>query len=290
MRAWRVVVAAACAAQLALVGVESLDVLGGAEVNIRQQTVCWQHGAGTIAGQRPPLLTTDKVSKVSVMPGFVFRDRGFIRYASADTGRPSWIDRFQYQVPRNGSGLSREDCHSKGYIKTVLQAIGTEQAWDGRGEIPVRMKGGSQCRPATGILQHKIDSNVITPALLFEDAASRNNLYSYPGSTVRFHFIQLTLHCRQLAAEYNILRNRGASSDGSENGNHHSGSGGSPGSTIYGALMIFCGSLVMATAFKGIDAPSNPAWVWLGAGGGFLFAAFMIIQGTVLLLTGEWFP
>ena len=52
--------------------------------------------------------------------------------------------------------------------------------------------------------------------------------------------------------------------------------------------MILGGSFVMAAAFKSIDAASNPAWIWIATWIGFLLAAFLIAQGTVLLLTGQW--
>jgi hypothetical protein len=52
--------------------------------------------------------------------------------------------------------------------------------------------------------------------------------------------------------------------------------------------MVLCGSLVMAIAFKGADTPSNPAWIWISVGSGFLIAAFLVAQGTVLLMTGRW--
>ena len=108
---------------------------------------------------------------------------------------------------------------------------------------------------------------------------------TYPSNS---HLIQLAAHNGELPLENEVLRNRGSSSDGGEDGYPSGGSGGLFPSTIGGTLMIFVGSTLMAVRFKLADAPRNPVWLWVIAWTTGLVAFVVICQGTILILTGQW--
>ena len=53
-------------------------------------------------------------------------------------------------------------------------------------------------------------------------------------------------------------------------------------------LLGLLGAALLKVAFNIVDAPRNPAWVWIIAGLLGMLAAFLIIQAMVLMLGGEW--
>jgi hypothetical protein len=58
--------------------------------------------------------------------------------------------------------------------------------------------------------------------------------------------------------------------------------------TIGGALFLLFGAALLKVAFELTDAPKNPTWLLVGAWGIGAVASFMIYQGTILVLTGNW--
>jgi hypothetical protein len=55
-----------------------------------------------------------------------------------------------------------------------------------------------------------------------------------------------------------------------------------------GALMLVLGVMILLATFKGGTLPLTPVWLWTSTAGGFAVAAFLIIQGCVLLLSSRW--
>jgi hypothetical protein len=52
--------------------------------------------------------------------------------------------------------------------------------------------------------------------------------------------------------------------------------------------MLILGVMILLATFKGGTLPLTPVWLWTSTAGGFAVAAFLIIQGAVLLVTSRW--
>jgi hypothetical protein len=55
--------------------------------------------------------------------------------------------------------------------------------------------------------------------------------------------------------------------------------------TADGIIMLVLGLMFLVTTFRGDTRPMPPVWLWIGTATGFAIAAFLIIQGGMLLLT-----
>jgi len=55
-----------------------------------------------------------------------------------------------------------------------------------------------------------------------------------------------------------------------------------------GTLMLILGVMFLVTTFRGDIRPLSPGWLWISTAAGFAIAAFLIIQGAVLVLTSPW--
>jgi hypothetical protein len=55
-----------------------------------------------------------------------------------------------------------------------------------------------------------------------------------------------------------------------------------------GVLLLVLGVMLLRATFKGGTLPMTSVWLWTSTGGGFAIAAFLIIQGVVLLLGSRW--
>jgi hypothetical protein len=53
---------------------------------------------------------------------------------------------------------------------------------------------------------------------------------------------------------------------------------------VDGLIMLVLGFMFLMTTFKGDTRPMAPVWLWIGTAAGFSIAAFLIIEGGVLLL------
>lgn len=75
-----------------------------------------------------------------------------------------------------------------------------------------------------------------------------------------------------------------------KNGNGNRGAGRSTGKTILGCLFFIFGSALMKLAYYFIDTPTPKRDdMWLATVSGFI-AALLIVQGTILALSGNWMP
>ena len=52
-----------------------------------------------------------------------------------------------------------------------------------------------------------------------------------------------------------------------------------------GLIMLLLGLMLLVTTFNGGDRPMSPVWVWISTAAGFAVAVFLIIQGSIFLLT-----
>ncbi len=57
---------------------------------------------------------------------------------------------------------------------------------------------------------------------------------------------------------------------------------------IIGSIMLLVGLGLTKAALSIIDAPQNPSWIWAVAFAVGVGAFVFIGEGTVLLLTGQW--
>ena len=51
--------------------------------------------------------------------------------------------------------------------------------------------------------------------------------------------------------------------------------------------MLILGVMFLVATFKGDTMPMKAVWVWIIAATGFAISALLIIEGSVLLLTGQ---
>jgi hypothetical protein len=96
------------------------------------------------------------------------------------------------------------------------------------------------------------------------------------------------LHLTQLLPKNDKLRDANSNSDKSKNGNPYCRGGGLSCRPILGIFLLALGAAMLATTFYIFDSPREPRWLWrigwvMGISG-----PLLIIQGTVLFLTGEW--
>lgn len=200
----------------------------------------------------------------------------------------------------------------KDVLKVLLNYMDGKVIFRGRHKwCQVSLESCSYSWTMAGILQFKV--KIESYAVWRPGNVANENVSAYPGTSFGFHFVKLPLHCcslflhdgklfggvfvpslasscyfRQLPIKNEVSGYRDAHSDQRQQCDYPGCPGRTPRSTIYGALMLLVGAAILAVAFNGINAPSKPAWIWIGAGGVFLLAAFFVIQGTVLLLAGRW--
>lgn len=105
--------------------------------------------------------------------------------------------------------------------------------------------------------------------------------WSYSGASIVSHFIQLT--------GQNKKRENGnpGGYDG-EQRNQYSRVGRSPGRSILGCFLFFIGAALLKVSLNMADAPRNPSWFWVCTWMVGMVAALLVLQGTALVLVGEW--
>jgi hypothetical protein len=57
--------------------------------------------------------------------------------------------------------------------------------------------------------------------------------------------------------------------------------------TFEGILMLILGALFLVRTFKGDTQPMSQAWLWITTAAGFALATLLMIEGSVMLLTGQ---
>jgi len=107
------------------------------------------------------------------------------------------------------------------------------------------------------------------------------------GFLIPKHDIQLVLHNFQLAIKNLILRPAHASSNESQSRNSPSSSSGAERSPISGSLFLFLGAGLLKIAFYIFDGPQDSRWFRLLGGLCGIVSAYLIFQGTCLILTGN---
>lgn len=130
------------------------------------------------------------------------------------------------------------------------------------------------------------DNNLIR--LSNRNRLNLNVFYRQPCALFITHFIQCSLHYMQLPAQRAILINSSDGSDNRSDGDNPGRSFGTSSRPIYGCLVIFLGAVVLKLFFEMIDAPHKPWRLACGAGVIGLLAVTLIVQGTILILTGQW--
>jgi hypothetical protein len=99
---------------------------------------------------------------------------------------------------------------------------------------------------------------------------------------------ELFLHRRELLIEDDVLRDGRPSSHKRQDSYEPSRSGRTEGSAIRGTVFALFGAASLVIAFYFIDGPRDPRWLRRLGRLLSLGSAFLIVQGTVLALTGEW--
>jgi hypothetical protein len=110
------------------------------------------------------------------------------------------------------------------------------------------------------------------------------------GFFVTKHDIKLPLHDVQLAIKDYVLRDANAYGYESQDSNGPSSSRRTNGRTIGGCLFFLLGAAFLKIAFEIFDDPRAPRWLWLGGYCLGFGSVLLVIQGTILVLTGDWLP
>jgi hypothetical protein len=95
-------------------------------------------------------------------------------------------------------------------------------------------------------------------------------------------------HLSQLLIKDNVLRYANTDGRDCQQSDKPSGSRATPCRPIGGTLMLFFGAALLKVVLDSTDAPHNPAWLIGCAWGIGAVAAFLIGQGIILLMTGQW--
>jgi len=106
----------------------------------------------------------------------------------------------------------------------------------------------------------------------------------------RFHFVELPLHYVELSLDGRVSQSANTYADESKNGYYNSGIGKPSAKFVLGCFFLLFGAIFTKFFIYCCNEPDKPRWLFpltflIGS-----IAAGFTIQGTILVLSGNWLP